>query len=72
MNTKIHTNSVAVVSGGARGIGFGCAMALAAKGFHLALVDLRETADKLRATGAQAETFVADVSDFAKAQDVAQ
>ena len=77
MNTKIHTNSVAVVSGGARGIGFGCAMALAAKGFHLALVDLREeevneTADKLRATGDQAETFVADVSDFAKAQDVAQ
>ncbi len=52
-------------------------MALAAKGFHLALVDLREeevneAADKLRATGAQAEAFVADVSDFGKAQDVAQ
>ena len=77
MNTKINTNSVAVVTGGARGIGFGCAMALAAKGFHLALVDLREeavneAAEKLRATGAQAEAFVADVSDFAKAQDVAK
>ena len=62
MNTKIHTNSVAVVTGGARGIGFGCAMALAAKGFHLALVDLRdeevnETADKLRATGGSGGNF---------------
>ncbi len=62
MNTKIHTNSVAVVSGGARVIGFGCAMALAAKGFHLALVDLREeevneTADKLRATGGSGGNF---------------
>ena len=62
MNTNINTNSVAVVSGGARGIGFGCAMALAAKGFHLALVDLRdeevnETADKLRATGGSGGNF---------------
>ena len=77
MNTKINTNSVAVVTGGARGIGFGSAVALAAKGFHLALVDLREeavneAAEKLRATGAQAEAFVADVSDFAQAQDVAK
>ena len=77
MNTNINTNSVAVVTGGARGIGFGSAVALAAKGFHLALVDLREeavneAAEKLRATGAQAEAFVADVSDFAQAQDVAK
>ena len=62
MNTKINTNSVAVVTGGARGIGFGCAVALAAKGFHLALVDLREeevneTADKLRATGGSGGNF---------------
>ena len=62
MNRKIHTNSVAVVTGGARGIGFGCARALAAKGFHLALVDLREeevneTADKLRATGGAGGNF---------------
>ena len=69
MNTNINTNSVAVVTGGARGIGFGSAVALAAKGFHLALVDLREeavneAAEKLRATGA--------VSHFAQAQDVAK
>ena len=62
MNTKINTNSVAVVTGGARGIGFGSAVALAAKGFHLALVDLRdeevnETADKLRATGGSGGNF---------------
>ena len=42
MNTKKYTNAVAVVTGGARGIGFGCAMALAAKGFNLALVDILE------------------------------
>ena len=42
MNTKEDTNSVAVVTGGARGIGLGCAMALAAKGFNLALVDVNE------------------------------
>ena len=62
MNTKIHTNSVAVVTGGARGIGFGSAVALAAKGFHLALVDLREeevdeTAYKLRVTGGSGGNF---------------
>ena len=62
MNTNINTNSVAVVTGGARGIGFGSAVALAAKGFHLALVDLRdeevnETADKLRATGGSGGNF---------------
>jgi 3-oxoacyl-[acyl-carrier protein] reductase len=77
MNTKKHTNAVAVVTGGARGIGFGCAMALAAKGFNLALVDIlekeaNEAAGKLRTTGVQAESFIADVSDFKKAQEVAE
>jgi 3-oxoacyl-[acyl-carrier protein] reductase len=33
---------VAIVTGGARGIGRGCALALAAKGFDIALVDLLE------------------------------
>ena len=74
--TTRNTGSVAVVTGGARGIGLGCAMSLAAKGFNLALVDvredeLREATGKLRATGVQAEGFVADVSDFEKAEAVA-
>ena len=75
--TAMHTGSVAVVTGGARGIGLGCAMSLAAKGFSLALVDvledeLEEATGKLRATtGVQAESFVADVSDFARAAEVA-
>ena len=43
---------------------------------NLALVDvleaeLKEAANKLRATGVRAESFVADVSNFAKAQEVA-
>ena len=33
-------SKVAIVTGGARGIGRGCALALAAKGFDIALVDL--------------------------------
>ena len=74
--TTRNTGSVAVVTGGARGIGLGCAMSLAAKGCNLALVDvhegeLREATGKLRATGVQAEGFVADVSDFEKAEAVA-
>ena len=74
--TAMHTGSVAVVTGGARGIGLGCAMSLAAKGFNLVLVDvledeLQEATGKLRATGVQAESFVADVSDFARAAEVA-
>ncbi|MCY4454017.1 MAG: SDR family NAD(P)-dependent oxidoreductase [Immundisolibacterales bacterium] len=65
-----------MVTGGARGIGLGCAMSLAAKGFNLALVDvledeLEEATAKLRATGVQAESFVADVSDFARAAEIA-
>ncbi len=77
MNTKEDTNSVAVVTGGARGIGLGCAMALEAKGFNLALVDvneaeLKEATSKLRATGVRAESFVADVSNFEKAEEVTE
>jgi 3-oxoacyl-[acyl-carrier protein] reductase len=66
---------VAVVTGGARGIGRGCALALAGKGFDVALVDLLEpemarTADELRALGVQALTFPADVADHARAREI--
>ena len=75
MTAKEDAGSVAVVTGGARGIGLGCAMALAAKGSNLALVDvleaeLKEATGKLRATGVRAESFVADVSNFEKAEEV--
>ena len=34
------TNKLAIVTGGARGIGRGCAHALADKGFDVAIIDL--------------------------------
>ena len=65
----------AIVTGGARGIGRGCALALAEKGFDVALVDLlapemARTAEELRALGRQALTFEADVADHARAEAV--
>ena len=77
MNTKKNSISVAVVTGGARGIGLGCAMALAAKGFNVALVDvneaeLKEATSKLSATGVRVDYFVADVSNFEKAEKVTE
>lgn len=68
---------VAIVTGGARGIGRACARALAGAGFDIALVDLlapelERTADEIRAIGRKALTFEADVASFAHAQTVAE
>ena len=60
---------VAIVTGGARGIGRGCALALARKGLDVALVDMlgpemvERTAGELRAMGREARVYEADVSD---------
>lgn len=67
---------VAVVTGGARGIGRACAHALAGRGFDIALVDLlvpemKRTAAELRAMGRQAMILEADVADHARAKAVA-
>ena len=67
---------VAVVTGGARGIGRGCALALARRGLDVALVDLlapemARTKEEIEALGRRALTFEADVADFGRAGEVA-
>ena len=67
---------VAIVTGGARGIGRGCAHALARAGFGVALVDLlvpemERTAGEIRALGQPALVLQADVVDHARARAVA-
>lgn len=69
------TRRVAIVTGAARGIGRGCALALGEKGFDIALVDvlvpeMERTAVEIRALGREARTYEADVALFARAQDV--
>ncbi len=65
----------ALVTGGARGIGRACALALADAGCDIALVDLLEkemaaTAHEIEARGSRMLTFQADVSDFARAHAI--
>src|SRR6516165_5430420 len=65
----------ALVTGGARGIGRDCALALADAGCDIALVDLLEkemaaTAREIEGRGRRTLTFQADVSDFARAHAI--
>ena len=58
---------VAIVTGGARGIGRGCAIELAARGYDIALVDLLQpemtrTAGEIAAIGRRALTYQADAA----------
>jgi len=62
------SDQVAIVTGGARGIGREIALTLAREGAHLALFDvnaqpLEQTAQELRALGRRAEGLVVDVTD---------
>jgi 3-oxoacyl-[acyl-carrier protein] reductase len=67
----------ALVTGGARGIGRACALALADSGFDIALVDLLDkdmaaTARDIEARGRRTLTFQGDVSDFARAHAIVE
>lgn len=69
--------AVAIVTGGGRGIGRASALALARRGFGVALVDWRpaelaEAVAAVRALGAEALALEADVSDFGRAQALAR
>jgi len=64
-------SKTAIVTGGARGIGRGCALELAARGYDIALVDLLEpamkrTAGEIEALGRKALTYQADVASFTR------
>jgi 3-oxoacyl-[acyl-carrier protein] reductase len=66
---------VAIVTGGARGIGRAIGEALAADGYTIAVVDLNgeaaeATAHELAAAGPGAVAYQADVRDYARAQAV--
>jgi 3-oxoacyl-[acyl-carrier protein] reductase len=70
------TDQVAVVTGGARGIGYGIASVLAAEGAHVVIVDLdREqgeaAAAELRAAGSAATAVSADVTNRASVTEMA-
>lgn len=65
---KIASGQVAVITGGAGGIGYGLAEALAARGVRLVLADIREAelesaADALWSSGAEVIFVGTDVSD---------
>ncbi|SEQ96032.1 3-oxoacyl-[acyl-carrier protein] reductase [Faunimonas pinastri] len=72
-----QSRKVALVTGGARGIGRACALDLARAGFDLVLVDLlpaelEATASDIRGLGREVATHVADVSDFTRANAIVQ
>ena len=75
MGNNESRRPIAVVTGGARGIGKGCAEALGRRGFDLVLVDVLEgeleaTVDGFGRDGVAAQGFVADVANHRRAHEV--
>ena len=73
---KKSKNRVSIVTGGARGIGRGCALKLASEGSSIALIDvltneLARTKNEVESLGVECLTFVADVMDHNRAKDIA-
>lgn len=73
---RIQPGQVAVITGGASGIGFGLARALAGRGVRLVIADVRpdglaSAAASLRASGADVTPVEADVADEAQVRAVA-
>ncbi|HVW39742.1 MAG TPA: SDR family NAD(P)-dependent oxidoreductase [Amycolatopsis sp.] len=73
---RVEAGQVAVITGGASGIGYGLAEALAGRGMRVVVSDIRENAvadaeSSLRAAGADVTGVVADVGVEASVRDLA-
>ncbi|MFT3805209.1 MAG: glucose 1-dehydrogenase [Burkholderiaceae bacterium] len=71
MTKRMLEGKVVLVTGGAAGIGAGCARTLAAEGARVVLTDIdearaRQTAEAIRSAGGQAEAHHQDVTDEAR------
>lgn len=73
--SQAQSQKVAIVTGGARGIGRACAKTLASAGYDVVLVDLlvpemERTAAEISDLGRRVMMFEADVASYARAQEV--